>query len=103
MLPTQKSSKRITFGFKKQEAFSKDQPSNKKKKKTELQRQSKKNELIKYLLLDTKRVDIAVRDFPRQEPIWVFTINAMDNRKNQSNEKTKNSAFSHCSCSVSNL
>jgi hypothetical protein len=74
-----------------------------KKKKTELQRQSKKNELIKYLLLDTERVDIAVRDFPREEPIWVFTINAMNNHKNQNNEKTENPAFSHCSCSVSNL
>lgn len=58
---------------------------------------------MKYLLLDTKRVDVAVGDFPREEPIWVFTINGMNNRKNQSNKKTKSSAFSHCSCSVSNL
>jgi len=102
VLPTQKNSKIINFWLQKARSIFQ-RPAEQKEKKTELQRQSKKNELIKYLLLDTERVDIAVRDFPREEPIWVFTINAMNNRKNQNNEKTENPAFSHCSCSVSNL
>ena len=50
-----------------------------------------------YLLLNAKRVNITVSDFPRDEPIRVFTINAMNKNKNQSNEKTKNPAVSHCS------
>lgn len=49
-----------------------------------------------HLLLDSKRVDIAVSNFPREKPIWVLSINLINSKKNQENERTEYSAFPHC-------
>lgn len=46
----------------------------------------------KYLLFDTKRVNVTVSDFPSEKPIWVLAINAMNKEEHQNTEITKKKA-----------
>lgn len=61
-----------------------------------LQRKQNKKLAVLYLLLNTKRVDITISDFPCNESIRVFTINIIAKKQQENNERsTKGPVVSH--------
>lgn len=61
-----------------------------------LQKKQNKKVAVLYLLLNTKRVDITISDFPCNESIRVFTINTIAKKQQENNERsTKSHGVSH--------